>query len=54
MMQQTCEWCGQPASTTNPALCAECHYKYWQKTRFFGSSDDLPEYSALAGASSRD
>ncbi len=46
-MLPRCEWCGQPASRTNPALCAECYYKYWEKTAFFGSSEVLPEYSSL-------
>ena len=32
----------------NPTLCAECYYKYWQKTRFFGSPDGLPAYSVLS------
>ncbi len=31
-LAKSCEWCGQPAARSEPTLCAECYYKYWEKT----------------------
>jgi len=29
IVMPACELCGQPAARQNPALCAECYYRYW-------------------------
>jgi len=48
-MPQFCEMCGQPASRTNPVLCAECYYKYWAKNKSVrypeGTGIEIPKLS---------